>query len=311
MKKILCTLLAAAMLTAFCSCDKNKDTVSKPESPAASQAADINQFKFTRENFPSVDGSTSMVPLGEAVASVLLGESNEDVKDLIKFNRTSQSFRNLMNGKADILIVAEPAENVLEELKQNNFEYDKAHISTDALIFVVNADNPVNSLTTEQIRKIYSGEITNWSQVGGNDVKIMPFQRNEEAGSQAAMKRLIMKDLPFMEGPKGYIVDSMSGLMDAVREFDGSNGAIGYSVYYYANDMRMAEGLKIIAVDGVDPNPDTIRAEKYPHLAKSYTVVAKSAEENSPERIMYNWLQSDDGQKLIGKKGYVSVKKVD
>ena len=60
--------------------------------------------------------------------------------------------------------------------------------ATDALVFVVNADNPVNGLTTEQLQKIYTGESTNWSQVGGEDRELLPFQRHPEAGSQALMQ---------------------------------------------------------------------------------------------------------------------------
>ena len=277
---------------------------------STNQPAD-GQFVFTRENFPKLDGSTSMVPLAQATAAVLLGEDVDSVSDLISFNRTSQSFRNLMYGQADLLIVAEPAESIWDEIEQEGFQYEMTQISTDALIFVVSKDNPVDSLTIEQIQKIYSGEITNWSQVGGNDVDIVPFQRNAEAGSQAAMLRLVMKDITMMEPPSEYIIDSMSGLMEAMRNFDGSEGAIGYSVYYYANDMRMADGLKIIAVEGVDPNSETIRAKEYPFLAPSYTVIPADTDQDSPARMLYNWLQSEQGQYLIASQGYVPVMELD
>ncbi len=308
MRKYIALLLSAALL-ALAGCagtNVNKESPAAEESP--SPAVEDYDFKFTRENFPRLDGSTSMVPMAKAVASVLLGEDQDAVSDLVSFNRTSQSFRNLMYGGCDLLIVAEPAQNVLDELKQEGFAYDMAHISTDALVFVVNADNPVDSLTTEQIQKIYTGEITNWSQVGGNDVEIIPFQRNAEAGSQAAMVKNVMSGLEMMQPPEEYIIGSMMGLMEAVKSFDGSDGAIGYSVYYYANDMKMADGLKIIAVDGVEPNADTIRAGEYPFLAPGYAVVAQSEAEDSPARRLWNWLQGEEGQYLISQLGYVSVR---
>ncbi|MGI6028040.1 MAG: PstS family phosphate ABC transporter substrate-binding protein [Candidatus Heteroscillospira sp.] len=302
-KGILAAALAAVMLTGCSGTVPERESSSAEPSPEASY-----DFKFTRENFPRLDGSTSMVPMAKAVASVLLGEDTDSVSDLVSFNRTSQSFRNLMYGGCDLLIVAEPSQNVLDELAEQNFEYDMAHISTDALVFVVNADNPVDSLTADQIRKIYTGEITNWSQVGGNDEEIIPFQRNAEAGSQAAMVKTVMDGLEMMEPPKDYIVDSMMGLMEAVKSFDGSAGAIGYSVYYYANDMKMADGLKIIAVDGVQPEADTIRSGSYPFLAPGYAVVAKDAPEDSPARRLWNWLQAEEGQYLMSELGYVSVR---
>ena len=265
------------------------------------------QFVFTRDNFPRLDGSTTMAPLGEAIASVLLSERREDVSDLIAFNKTSQSVRNLGWGYCDIALVAEPPEDVLRELDAGGFEYEMSHISTDALIFTVNAENPVDSLTVEQIRGIYSGEITNWFDVGGYNVPIAAFQRNEESGSQAAMKRLIMKDTPAAEPPLDFVIGSMEGLMEAMRNFDGSEGAIGYTMYYYANDMKMAEGLKVIAVNGAAPDTDSIRSGLYPLPVKSFALIAKSAEEESPQRIMRDWLLADDGQRLIESQGYVPV----
>ncbi|MGE4352812.1 MAG: PstS family phosphate ABC transporter substrate-binding protein [Oscillospiraceae bacterium] len=301
-------IIAAALLIGLCMTAACAETPTSTPTPTPEPEY---TYKFTRENFPRLDGSTSMVPMGKAVASVLLGEDVSDVADLISFNRTSQSFRNLMHGGCDLLIVAEPAKSVLDELSDNGFEYEMAHISTDALIFVVSADNPIDSLTTEQIQKIYTGEIANWSEVGGSDVPIIPFQRNDEAGSQAAMKKLVMQDLEMMNPPKDYIVDSMMGLMDAVRNFDGSEGAIGYSVYYYANDMEMAEGLKIIAVDGTEPSAETIRAETYPFLAPGYAVIAADEPEDSSARKLYNWLQSEEGQYLINSLGYVGVQDIE
>jgi len=233
---------------------------------------------------------------------------DEDAAKLVNFNRTTQSFRNLMNRECDALIVSEPNAAVYTEMEAAGFAIDKEEISTEALIFVVNENNPVESLTTEQIRDIYSGKITNWKEVGGNDAPIAAFQRNEGAGSQALMRLLVMKDTEFAEAPEGYVATEMGELMRAVKAFDGSANAIGYSVYYYANDMKMAQGLKIIAVDGVEPDADTIRARKYPHLNAYYCVIPKDAAEGSPARILYDWMVSDDGQRLVAAQGYVSVK---
>ena len=78
-------------------------------------------FRFTRGNFPKLDGSTSMVPLGQGIASVLLGESREDAASLISFNRTTQSFRNLCSGESDLVIAAEPKSEVFQEMAEASF----------------------------------------------------------------------------------------------------------------------------------------------------------------------------------------------
>jgi phosphate transport system substrate-binding protein len=274
-------------------------------SPSTEPSAETDHFIFTRENFPRMDGSTSTIPLGQAVACVLLGEQRNDVADLALFNKTTQSFRNLMNGECDILIVAEPNADVYEELTQAGFEYEKTPIATDALVFIVNATNPVSNLTTAQVQNIYAGGITNWSKVGGDDVEIRAFQRNADAGSQALMEKLVMKGLEMMTPPEGYTVGEMEGLISAVKSFDGSAQAIGYTVYYYAEDMKMAEGLKILSIDGVEPNDETIASGAYPFLNPYYAVIAADEPEDSPARILYNWLLSPEGQNLIKTEGYV------
>lgn len=305
--KIIAAGLALCLLLAGCGGDTVTPAPDETTPGITPGLQENNVFNFTRENFPIMDGSTSCVPLAQAAASVLLGESREDCADLAQFNRTTQSFRNLKDGLCEILIVGQPNAAVFDEMKAEGFEYEMETIATDALIFVVNENNPVSNLTTEQIRGIYTGEITNWSQVGGNYEEIAPFQRNEGAGSQALMLKLVMGDTPMMTPPTEYLIDSMGGLMTAVKSYDNSASAIGYSVYYYANDMKMAEGLKIISVDGVMPSPETIRSGEYPHLNAYYSVIAADEEEMSPARVLFNWLVSEEGQRLVDMEGYVSI----
>lgn len=278
-----------------------------PESPSPELEPQPEQFVFTRENFPRLNGSTSTVPLGQAIASVLLGESREEVSDLIQFSKTTQSYRDLMWGNADLLIAAEPAESIWQEKAEQNFDWNMEPFAVDALVFVVNADNPVDSLTTEQVQKIYTGQITNWSEVGGDDLDIIPFQRNAEAGSQTAMLKLVMKGLPMMDAPADYVRGEMGDLIEAVAAYDGTPAAIGYTVYYYANDMKMADGLKILSIDGVKPCADTIRSGAYPFLNNYYVLTAASLPEDAPAKILYDWILSEEGQKLVAHEGYVSV----
>lgn len=306
---IVSLLLLITLLTACAQTKAPESTSATSESAStAPSTSEEKLFVFTRKNFPRMDGSTSMVPLGEAIASVLLGESREAVSDLTQFNRTTQSFRNLMAGECDILIVGEPNADVYTDMETQGFDADIETIATDALIFVVNESNPVDNLTTEQVRKIYSGEITNWSEVGGDDAPIVAFQRNKSAGSQALMVKLVMQDTPLAEAPLEYVADDMGMLMESVKSYDNSANAIGYSVYYYANDMKMAQGLKILSIDGVQPNAQTIRSGEYPHRNAYYCVIPADAPADSPNRILYDWLMTDEGQQLIAGEGYVSVK---
>lgn len=273
--------------------------------PAA--GAEEPGFRFTRENFPKLDGSTSLVPLGQGIASVLLGESREDAADLISFNRTTQSFRNLCDGLCDLVIAAEPKGEVFTQMAQAAFPYSMEQIATEALVFVVNESNPVDSLTTQQVRGIYTGEITNWSQVGGEDAPIAAFQRNATAGSQVMMEKLVMAGTPMMEAPSSMVPGGMGELIESVRSYDNSANAIGYTVFYYASDMQMAQGLKILQIDGVTPCAETLRSEAYPFLGGYYACISALAPKDSPQRRLYDWLVSEAGQALLTLEGYVPI----
>ena len=332
-KRALAAILAALMCLSLAACgnripqtdpDPEPNTASDPETvtepeektvslpePETPPEPEPEIFIFTRENFPRLDGSTSTAPIAEAVCSVLLGETREAVSDLVKFSKTTNAYYNLLWGNADILIVGEPNEEVLAEKESMGYEWEQTPFATDAFVFVVNEDNPVDSITVDEAKRIYTGEITNWKELGGEDREIIPFQRNSDAGSQTLMEKLVMQGTPMMEAPTGYIVDTMGQLMEAVKSYDGSPGAIGYTVYYYAEEMKMAQGLKILKLEGVEPNPETIRSGEYPLLNPKYVVIPADAAEDSPNRIMYNWLLGEEGQRLVAHEGYVSILEVE
>ena len=306
------TLTAALALSLLLTaCGQTSPAQSRPSSSSSSasgsvSAVPVEEFVFTRANLPRLDGSTSTVPLAQAMCAVLLGEDQEQTAQLIHFSRTTQSYYNLMNGNADLLLAAEPTPEVMEELDQRNSWY-MTPFAIDALVFVVNQNNPVDSLTGEEGQKIYTGEITNWSQVGGEDLDIVPFQRNKGAGSQNMFEKLVMDGRTPMDPPSTWTADSMSGLLDAVREYDNSAAALGYTVYYYANDMEMARGLKVLAIDGVSPSAQAIRDQEYPFLNPYFVVIPKDLPRDDPARILYDWVLGPDGQKLAALEGYVPV----
>ena len=311
MRRIIAFALSLLLLLGLAACAKAPEPA-PTEAPTATPEATPTpeQFRFTRENFPRLNGSTAMVPLGQAIASVMLGETREEVADLTNFSRTTQSYRELMWGQADLLISGAPPQGIYDEKEEAGFEWEISLFAVDGLVFVVNESNPIDNLTTEQIQGIYSGKITNWKEVGGDDVEIVPFQRNEEAGSQTAMRKLVMGDIPLMEAPAEYVSGAMGDLVKVVASYNDSAAAIGYTVYYYAHDMKMADGLKIIAVDGVQPSAETIRSREYPFINDSYVVIKAGLPDDAPAKILYNWILSDEGQRLVAHEGYVSIRDV-
>ena len=197
---------------------------------------------------------------------------------------------------AQLLIVYEAPEYVKEELAEADAKLEQKAIGRDALVFIVNEDNPVQALTQQK-------------DVGGVDSPIVAFQRGVDSGSQTLFKKLLIDkgDGQLMAAPTELAPADMGGLVDSIAEYNNSANAIGFSVYYYISEMYSKPGLRLLAVDGVTPGNDTIADESYPLCNEFYAVVHADAAPDSPQRKVYDWLDTDEGRRCIEKAGYVAV----
>ena len=204
-----------------------------------------------------------------------------------------------------MLVVYEAPDYVKEELQEANVELEQKPIGVDALVFIVNEDNPVQALTQQQLRDIYAGKITNWKDVGGKDQAIVAFQRGEDSGSQTLFKKLLIQGGELMTPPSELAPAAMGELVDSIADYNNSANAIGFSVYYYIDQMYSKPGLRLLAVDGVTPSNDTLADGSYPLCNDFYAVIHPDAAADSPERRLYDWLDTADGIACIQKAGYV------
>ena len=263
---------------------------------------DIPQMAY--EDYPETDGSLACVPLMEALIKAVTGCTEEQAEEsLTRFSNTNPSYGRLQEGEADLILSYEASRDTKERL--NDLEgLDLQPVGKDALVFIVNASNPVDSLTKEQIRDIYTGKITNWAEVGGEDAPIKAFQRREDSGSQTLMRLLLMGNEEIPE-KQMTVISEMEGLIDAVMEYDNSANAIGYSVYFYASVMNSHANLKFLAVDGTAPDNDTIRSGEYTLANPFYCGVSGNSSENA--LLLRDWLISDEGQAFVEECGYVAA----
>lgn len=262
---------------------------------------------FTMETYPKVDGSTVTIPLSEAVAATLTDQTLEAVRPYILHNKTHQAYVNLIEKKADLIFVTSPSKEEQDLAAAKGVTLEVIPIVSEAFVFLTHVDNPVDSLSLEQIQKIYTGEITNWSEVGGDDMDIIAYQRPVNSGSQTGFLDLVMKGLTPMEAPIEQVVAEMGMLIDAVANFENEAPALGYSYYYFVTDMWGNEQVKLLKVDDVYPDPDTISEKTYPLTTAYYAVIRSDSPEGSPERQVVQWILSNEGQNLMEDSGYVKV----
>ncbi len=256
-------------------------------------------------DLPRMDGSTSATPLEIGLKSGFLGISYAQVKQLVSHTTTHDSFKRLIAGEVDLIFSVPISEEQQKAADEAGVTLYMEPIAKEGFVFVVNAENPVDSLTSEELRGIYGGKITNWSQVGGKDEPILPYQRNTDSGSQNYIT-VFMGDTPIIEPKKGLVAGAMGSLMDAVATYDNSAGAIGYSVYSYAAQMYAnANQVKFIAVDGVAPSKATMADESYPLLSCTYAIYTDQSAESA--RKFVQKALSDEGQGYVLDSGYLPV----
>ncbi len=267
---------------------------------------DSKILKFTEnDDLPIIDGATAAFPVYSAFVNAVYPNTTTLYDDVFKYNNTVGGYEQLAKKKTDVFIGAPPSKDQIEYAKSLGTEFEYTQIGSEAFVFFVHKDNPIQSLTAEQIRGIYSGEITNWSEVGGEDRKIVAYQRDENSGSQSMLIRF-MGDTPIMAAEK-TTVSGMGGIIEKVADYESNPSSIGFSFRFYVEGMIKNPDIKVIAVDGVAPTVENIKNNTYSIVTPVYAVTYKG---NTNENVakLVNWMRSDEAQLIIEQTGYVGIK---
>ena len=271
------------------------------------QGSDEPQGDKTEAEFPRMDGSTSAIPLEAGLRSELYDISYYEALNQVSHTTTHQSFDRLLYAETDLIFSVPLSEDQLNKASSLGVTIEMEPVAKEGFVFVVNANNPVDSLTQEQIRKIYSGKITNWKEVGGNDAPILAYQRNVDSGSQNYMTEF-MGDVPLMKPVTTNIPGGMGAMMDAIAYYDNAENAIGYSVYSYAAQMYANQNeIKFIAIDGIEPSKATMADGTYPLLSCTYVMYKTNHRRADELAELVEWMISEKGQKAILACGYIPV----
>ena len=246
-------------------------------------------------DIPTIDGAAALLPVYAGFVesiypedSVIYNGTDYDAASAMHYTNTRGCFKDIVDGNADIIICAQPSDEQLKYAADNGVELEMVPIGTDAFVFIVNANNPVSDITIDQIKGIYSGEITNWSELGGKNVPIAAMHRNEGSGSQTTFEKL-MGDVPF------------------VPDYTTLTGSpIGFSFRYYVTGMLEEGGVKMLSVNGVEPNIENISNGTYP-IAGPFYAIYRKGETNENVYKAVDFMCSPEGQKIIEESGYVPI----
>ncbi len=271
-----------------------------------SDLAKIETSLRLQDNLPVLDGAAALVPVYASIIHNVYpegcvtydgGKFSDDnfygenfAKDSkMQYKNTVRGYKAIVDGDTDILFCAAPSAEQKAYAEEKGVELVYVPVGLEGFVFFVNEKNPVENLTTGQVRDIYGGKYTNWSQVGGPNRIINPVTRLEGSGSQSAMNAFMGDTKIAPKSPLAII-----------------GGSIGFSFRYYMDGIVGNKGVKMLSLNGIYPSAENIQNGTYPIIAKFYAIYrADNENENIP--VLIDWLLSDEGQTLIEKTGYVRI----
>ncbi|MCI6824720.1 MAG: phosphate ABC transporter substrate-binding protein [Ruminococcus bromii] len=289
MKKLICIALAALMaLAVFAGCGEQKDDSSSDSSSSSSSAS--SDAKSKSEGTVSTDGSTSM----EKVIGAL-GEAFEEANKGISFTYnptgSGSGIEAVTAGRCDIGLSSRALK---DDEKSKGLK--ETTLALDGIAIIVNPQNSVSNLSLDDITKIYTGEVTNWKDVGGSDGEIVLIGREASSGTRDGFESITKtKD-------KCQYRQELTSTGDVITAVSQNPNAIGY-----ASLASVKESVKAVSVDNVTPSEETVKDGSYV-VQRPFVLVTKENEKLSDSaQKFFDYITSSDAASIISEAGAVPV----
>jgi phosphate transport system substrate-binding protein len=300
--------------------------------------AKIADIGLTPDNFPALDGATASQPIRSLIGCAAFGgdcsywyetptremfldpifyKTGLTDEDQVKINskiqqnsKTHDAYMKLIGKGIDLILVSTPpSAEELKVAKDSGVKIELTPIGLDGFVFLVNEKNSIPNLNTADLIDIYAGKAKNWKPYSGVNAPIKPFVREANSGSQELMEHLVMKEIPIDKNlAEESVIISMTNLIKGVEEEENS---IGYSLFYYKNNMidkrDLRPGVRLIAVDGIEPTAQSIASKTYPYVFNIFAATRLDEPKDSKAYLIKEWLTGLEGQELIAKAGYVKL----
>ena len=245
-------------------------------------------------DLPKIDGAAALVPVFNSFVYSLYPESSVEYENgdftsdsALQYHNTRGAYKRIVDGDIDIAFCAKPNDEQIQYGLDKGVELELTPIGREAFVFIVNNNNPVDNLSLQQIKDIFTGKIINWKDVGGANRLINVLQRNKGSGSQTAIEKLIGGEMK--------------------TNFFGPLGAsIGFSFRFYVEELTTNGHLKMLSLNNVYPNRENVQNNSYPIVSNFYAVTRKG-ETNSNVQKVLDFVLSPIGQSIIDETGYVGL----
>lgn len=273
------------MLTAVFLCTGCGGTSEEAETPLAQ-----SDEEFIPAERLTFSGSTTVQPLAEKLAEVYRRKTPGAVLE-IGAGGSRVGIQAVQEGSADIgMISRNPREGELSS------GVEQHQIAIDVLAMIVNSANPVNGLTLEQLRGIYTGDITNWQEVGGNNIPIRPIIREISSGTRGAFDEIALEGETLTENAVAKV--TAGEVHTSVAE---NEDAIGYVGFGHLSGSE----VKVLSIDGVAPSPESAKDESYTLKRPLMLLVGPLSRPEAHSFVSF--ALSKEGQDIVREDGWVPV----
>jgi phosphate transport system substrate-binding protein len=243
-----------------------------------------------------INGSTTVLPIMQKVAETYMG-MHKDATLSVSGGGSGNGIKALIDGTTNICMASrQMKDKEIALAKEKGVTPKEIAVAKDALVPVVHPSNPVQGLSTEQLRDIYEGKITNWKQVGGNDSTIVVISRDTSSGTYETWEGKVMKEAKVFPG--ALLQASNGAVVQAVSK---NKNAIGYIGIGYLD-----KSLKAVTVDGVMGSKKTALDGTYP-IARFLYLYTNGEPAGEIGSIVKFVLDPKQGQKAVAEVGYVPL----
>ena len=237
----------------------------------------------------TISGSTSVGPTMEVLAEVY--EKDNDVNIEVQQVGSSAGIKNTIDGTSDLGMTSRDLKD--EETK----EVDGTQIAIDGIAVITNTANKVTDLTSEQVKDIFTGKITNWKEVGGEDAQIVVVSREDGSGTRDGFQDILGFESDELT-KDAQICDGSGNVKSTV---EGNENAIAYISFGYLGDT-----LNDVKIDGVEPTDANVVDGKYP-ISRPFIVVNKKDGLSDVAKAFVDFIMSEEGQNIVAEEGFIKA----
>lgn len=290
-KKLISLIAGAAIVAAATGCSQTaKSSVAGTSSAAGTSASEASSTAAEElSGTLSMNGSTSMEKVIKAVNGAFM-EKNKGVTVNLNLTGSGTGIQEASEGKCDI-------GNSSRKLKDEEAEkLDATVVGLDGIALVVNPANKLEDITLQDLAKVYSGEITNWKELGGDDKAIVVIGREDGSGTRDGFESIVMGD---KEPKYAQELESTGSVINAVATTDGAIG--------YASLANVDETVKALKVGGVEATEENVKSGAY-EVQRPFICATLKGSDNKLVKAYLDFILSEEGQALVLAQGAVPVK---